>query len=255
MPRSAAIPGHESGVFSSQLVEAHGRPGQVAHQLVPGGPVKSEQLHQRAGLPGGVGTRVEQGSLPAPPLGETHDLAIPLQHLSRTSTGKTDQAPVPAGLGPAPVHRQVADAERAQRSGPPGTDPGSGIRHIGIPQRVVARDPDIDPEVVARSEQHRSPTAAPPDHLCARRLRPPRADDVRWLLSAPEHDSRSRERSGHGVAALQPPELLYIEGVWIERAWNGRGAGRGQRAQGQEAAARYGSHRGSTSERCRSRHR
>ena len=149
----------------------------------------------------------------------------------------------------------ATQAEGVERAVPPCADPLPRHRHICLPQRIVAGNPRLYPEVIAGAQQDRAPTAPAPDDGHASFGRPRRVDHL-GALRAPEHHRRLLHLAGHRMPVGQRPELLHVEQrMGVTEGIRVRMKPRRHRVPGQEAAARYGSHKGSTSERCRRRHK
>ena len=98
------------------------------------------EIDQRAGLPVGVGTRVEEGPLPAPPLGDAHDLAVGQKHLPRAAAREADQIAMGPGHRPTVVHGESTRtvAIGVERGLPPLADPlGRHRATSALPERVA----------------------------------------------------------------------------------------------------------------------
>jgi hypothetical protein len=108
------------------------------------------------------------------------------------------------------VHDEASGANGVERVAPPCTNPLGGHRHIRLPQRIVAGNPGLYPEVVARAQEDRSPAAPAPDDGHARFVGPHRVDHL-WALCAPEHDGGLGHPVCHSVPDAQRPELLHVE--------------------------------------------
>jgi len=131
--------------------------------------------------------------------------------------------------------------ESRQSLQPPLPDPLGGDGHVGSPQRVVLGYPGIQPELRAGLETDGPSPAAAPAQLG---VPPPQGGPIDELhrLRAAEHERGPDDLTGQGDPPGFGTKLFDVEK-------------RSRGAQPQEAAARYGAHNGSTSERWRSRHR
>ncbi len=176
------------------------RLGQVTQQCLSPGPTDIEEIDQRAGIPVGVGTRVEEGPFSAPPLGDAHHLAVGQKHLSRAAAREADQIALGPGRRPTVVHGQSTGtvAIVVERITPPRTDPLCCHRHIRLPERVPAGNPRLYPEVVPWTQQDRSP-AAPASHDGHASLVRPHGVDHVGALCAPEHQRRVLHLACHCV--------------------------------------------------------
>ena len=263
-PRRRTTPGAVSS--GRQIAGPRGRgrrarwpPGQIRHELRLGRASRSKSSTSGRGVPVGVGARVEEGTLPAPPLGDAHDLAIALEHLSRAPAREAHQGPMRPGLGPARRapqhgHRRRPGRARALHQAPThAAAAATSASHSGSSRGIHAS--------IQRWSPGRSSTAPPPprrrDHLHARRRRPPPRRRHRQRCVLPSTSVGWLDLAAHGVPAGAGPGRLDVEQRGRcesdgSDGSTGRRVGTGPR---QEAAARYGSHKGSTSERCRSRHR
>ena len=185
---------------------------------------------------GGRRTR-RTGPLPGPATAKGRP---PCGRRRNTSPGprpaKHTRSPNVTGHRPATVHLEAVPAEAGQRLRPPRPDPLGRGRHVGDPQRVVARDPGVEPQLLARREEHRASPAAPPGQFDAPRPQPCGVDELRRLRAA-EHQRRDRHRHGRRRSAR-----VLVRNCSTSKRDSGEG-------KPQDAAARYGSHNGSTSDR------
>ena len=226
-----------------QLTETHRHRHQVARHRLVLRRVEEHELEQRRRLPTEIRARREQGALTGPPLREANQLAPAVEDLAGTSPGEAHQLAEPARRRPARVHVEAVapESEPGQCLYPPSPDPLGRCGHVDPPHGVVPRYPCVQPELRPGLEiDGPSPTAATGKvHVPPAQGVP--IDQLRRLRAA-EH----QRGPGHRTRQRDPPwlgaELLDVEGGW-------------RRGQPQEAAARYGAHNGSTSERWRSRHR
>ncbi len=174
------------------------------------GTLHIEQLYQWPGIPPPVSARMEESSLPSAPLRDTHHLAIVCEHFTGALTREADQPPELAWHSAPFVHDEFSGAARSQRSRPPRPDPARRHRHIRIPQWIRPRDPGLDPKVVVRSEEHRTPAAPSSDHFNTDSCRPHRIDDLD-LLGAPENQGRVAHLLNDCTSIRQSPERRHIE--------------------------------------------
>ena len=186
----------------------------------------------------------EQGALPRPPLREAH-------HLPRTVEDL-------AGPAPREAH-ELAELPGTERpvctSKPCCPTPASALVHHA-PTHSAATDTSSTQSGSSRGIQASNQSCSPGPR---RRLLPrpaagpapaplPHRDAAHELprLGAAQHQGRAGHVAGDGHPPRLGTEPLDVEG---------RRGGRGRGRQPQEAAARYGSHNGSTSARWRSRQR
>ena len=202
-----------------------------------------EQREQRRRVPAQVGARGEQGPLPRPPLREAHHLAAALEDLARSAAGeaapgrRTRRAPTGHGAprSRAARRRPMPPSTTRRPTRPP---PTRRRTH----RRVVARDPDVEPELRARCEVDRSSPAAPPGQLRRRFLA------AAWHPRAPSPGCCRAPVSGPSPHGRRQTALARVRNCSTSKRDSGEG-------KPQDAAARYGSHNGSTSDRCRNRQR
>ena len=189
-----------------------------------------------------VGARGEQRALAGPPLRETDHLAPAVEHLAGPTAGEAHQVTELTGDGAAGVDVEAGLPLPGQGVHPPGADPLGGGGDIGHPQGVVPRDPGVQPELAGRLEIRPllPRPAAGPSRRRAGAARAGSTSSVGCVLPSTSVGRVTSRASGQPTGL--GTELLDLE----ERL---------RRGQPQEAAARYGSHSGSTSERWRSRHR
>ena len=215
---------------------------QTPAELIPGVVVQVEQIDQRLRIPVQIGARGER----ARPRGERHcDRPTTLRPRWNTSPGPrpakhTSSPNAPGTARPvcvsrpcsprrarasvhhAPTHSAATETSSAHSGSSLGIH--ASIQSWPAGSRYTAPPP---PRRRARF------TERSPQRLGIHQLRP---------LRAAEHQRRLLHLAGDGHAPRFGAELLDVE----ERL---------RRGQPQEAAARYGSHKGSTSDRWRSRHR
>ncbi len=240
-----------------KVVDPDGRAGKVLEEPRSRRTVGLEELHQRAWVPAGVAARMEKGALPPAPLRDTHHLSSVCKDLARPLPGEAHQCPMLTGYGAALVHDALLRPEGSERSQPPGAHPCCSCPDIFLPQRVGPGNPSLHPKMIAGLEEDGTPSPAAPNHFRARFGHLLHIEDVE-ALGAPENQGRVIDLSNHGMACGESPEWRDIE--------QRRGARMRIRSPGreirhppavpqrpgrlrQEAAARYGSHNGSTSER------
>ena len=143
------------------------------------------------------------------------------------------------------VHVEAVLPDAGQRRRPPCPDPFGRDGHVQHPERVVPRYPGVEPELLPRPEEDGSSPAPPPGQLHAPL---PHRDAAR---RAPSAGCCPAPGSGGTRRGRRPPAAPRHGTARRRREKGWEGAGR----QPQEAAARYGSHNGSTSARWRSRQR
>ena len=82
---------------------------------------------------------------------------------------------------------------------PPGPDPSGAPCDIGLPERVVAGDPHVDPQVITRAEQDRSPTTPTTDDGGTRRGQRLLLEDF-GVLRAPQDERGGAQPPGNLIA-------------------------------------------------------
>ena len=112
--------------------------GQIGEELPRRRTRSNEELDQRVGVPAGVGTGMEEGPLPPPPLRDAHHLALVVEHFARTPARKAHQAAVSPGHGGG-LHDHTS-------RGAPGT-----------PARPTTKDPPRPPRPPTSACQSGSP--------------------------------------------------------------------------------------------------
>ena len=247
----------DGSVDEAQVVDADGRASEVVKKLRSPGSVSLEEPDQRPRAPVGVAGRVKEGTFPPTPLRDPHHLAPLSKDLARALTREAHQRPMLAGHGAAFVHRAPLGAQRFQRTKPPGPDPSCRCSDILVPQGVRPGDPGLEPKMIARLEKDRTPSPAPSDHFYPGLGNLLRIENVE-TLGAPENQRRMVHLSNDGLSSGLRSKGGHIEQrrgtrvcrrVPVQEIRSGPAVpGRPGRWR-QEAAARYGSHSGSTSER------
>ena len=147
---------------------------------------------------------------PRPPLRQSHHLCPTMEDLPRPPAGEAHEVAEVARHRAAAVDLEASLPSAGQRVHPPRPDPLGGDGHIGQPQRVVPRDPDVEPELLARPQIH-GPSPAPPAlqlHLAL-----PEGGDVDQFrrLGAAQHTCRPCDLAGDRQPRWLVPELLDVE--------------------------------------------
>lgn len=227
-----------------------------------------------------VGAHSEQCAFSGPPLGHSYELAATYRDLTRPGACKTDMIGEWALGHRSQVNGRVLHLVRSQERRPPLADPHGSACHVPLPQRVVSRQPYVGPDVVSGTEEHCATPGAPADDGDPRALGAHGIDNpVR--LRASQHQSGVRRGAEHHRAPLDTAIELHIQpGCSDQGVVRGRATGFHRialhggaigsvgssaeshrcgicrsEAAAQDAVAKNGSQRGSTSARCRRRQR
>lgn len=135
---------------------------QVPKSLVSGR--QPQEIHQDVRRPRQERRALEPRARPVPPLGDADHLATVHQDLTGPSAGEAHQAAPPALIQGASMDRP-AHAKVSQGRSPDLAHPPCRPTHIVLPQAVPSGHQEIDPDHLAGSEEDRSPTRPPPDHI------------------------------------------------------------------------------------------
>ena len=193
-------------------------PGRGPARRVPPRSTSSER-QQRLGVPAEVRAGGEQGPLPRPPLREPDHLAAargtPRPARGRRSTRGRRTPRAPSGPGaprsPAARGRTSASVHHAPtHSAAPDTS--------ADPQRVVPRDPGVEPQLLARPEIHGSSPAAPPgqlDRTLPQQAQRPRAQPAGCCPAPSVGPVTSRATASRCCSGA---ELLDVEEGWRKQA-------------------------------------
>ncbi len=218
-----------------QLAKADRQRHQSPTELSPGALVHAEEIEQRLRIPMEIGARGEERALARTPLRQADHLAAAVEDLAGPPSGEAHEITELTRHGATGVRVESVLSQAAQCVRPPRADPFRCDRDVEQPQRIVPRYPGVQPELTGRLEIHSAAAATTPSQFDRASLQRER---IRQLLPlrAAEHQGRPLHLTGQRQAPWFGAELLDVE----ERR---------ERGQPQEAAARYGSHNGSTSDR------
>lgn len=164
----------------------------------------------RNGIPVQIRARREERALARPPLRQADHLLPRAEDLARAPAGETDQFPEIPGHGAAGVDRQARHPQSNQGVRPPRADPFRRGRDVVVPERVVTRDPAIEPERVVGGDIDRPSPSSATSQLDASPASCVRVDDLSGLGAAQDqrrHGDRADDRQALRLAA----ELLDVK--------------------------------------------
>ena len=136
-----------------------------------------------------------------------------MEHLTGPTAGEAHQVSELTGDRAAGVDVEAGLPLPGQGGHPPGADPLGGSGDIADPQRVVARDPGVQPELTGRLEEDRSPAAPAPGQFDAVPAQRGGIHQLRRLRTA-EDQRRVRDLTGQGQPTGLGSEPLDLE-EWL----------------------------------------